>query len=276
LKKIAAAFLFALLLAGSTGLDAAAESAVIADESVRLGAGAKTGSFQITVNSNTPFAGCEFAAVCGDGIKITAVSYSAGGAMTTGPTDARGASHFSFYAANNQFSGAVTATVSFECEGDKNTSVLLYTAKTYTRSGADVTTQAQTINRVIEIRIEGKTNPIDPPDPPEPDPDSSASPASSDGAGASSRGGSNAGGSSAGSSENAGAGSSPDGSGPQGTDSGSPEETPANNPEDTASGSRGAVIFLSVALGVSLLGNGALGVLLYRSKKGGNGIGRLL
>ena len=264
MKKIAAAFLFALMLAGPAGLGAAAESAVTADAAVRLEAGMKTGSFQITVNSGEPFAGCEFAAVGGDGVKITAVSYAAAGAMTTGPAEARGATHFSFYAADNRFSGAVTATVSFECGGDKNTSVLLYTAKIYTKSGAGVKTQLQTPDQLIEIRIAGKTNPIKPPKPP--GPESGAPPSSGGAGGGVSRGGSDPAGDFSDPSESAGTDPPPAGSRPDET-GGDPEGAPSGN-------HRGAVIVLSAALGVSLAVNSALGVLLYRAKKGGNGIGR--
>lgn len=183
-------------------------ASVTPNETVTLQEGATAGSFQVTVESDEPFSGAEFAAECEDGITISSVTYSAA-TSAAGPTTVNGNTYFSFFSGENAFSGRVTATVSFTCAEEKEYQITLKTAKIYTitEGSVDPAVELQTLDKVITVGFGGDSSNTSSGD---------SSNTSSDGSNGSSNGGSSDN-SSGGSSGNASGSGSNDSSGAAGS-----------------------------------------------------------
>lgn len=132
-------------------------SEVIVQNEVQLKEESLEYNFDINVQKKEAYAGCEFAVSCPNGYKITKVTYSVTG-NTAGPVVARGYTWFSFFSANNDFSGDITAKIQFTVEDSVNlqekTEFVLNQIKLYTVTGAGVETDKKEPNLIIAVTPE--------------------------------------------------------------------------------------------------------------------------
>lgn len=122
--------------------------------------------FQLSVDSDKPYAGAEFGIQLSEGVKIKAITYGTE-ASSAGPTDARGLTWFTFFSGENKFSGEVIVNVTLEYIGGENTSIVVDNISLYNINGSAIDTKAVKPRKVIELHREGATNTVIPPIEPE-------------------------------------------------------------------------------------------------------------
>lgn len=272
---------------------AAAGASVDSASSVTLSHSQTEFQIAFSVRPSGAHAGAEFALQCPDGISVKSVRYGGafGNRSSAGPSEARGLVWFTYFSGKNDFSGEVTATVTFTYSGKSNTSVVLDHVDVFTKNGEMINTQTAGDRRVISIYRDGADNEIPPIDPPPVDPpgDSGQSPAESTGDGANNgAGGSGTGTGGTGQNRNSGApsgslqapgGDVPSGAGGNEAGAGGSAANPGNSelsdpaaplsPAKTDTQSEGQspwLMILVALLAVSILTNLTLGYFLIKRK----------
>jgi hypothetical protein len=123
-------------------------------------------SFSLMLEHPDPFVGAEVAIQCGEGVEITAVTYSPS-ASQAGPKDARGLTWFGLFSGDNDFAGTVKATIYATYAGDENSSLVIDHASFYRKQGSAFETQNLALRKEIVLNRRGADNtplPLDPPD----------------------------------------------------------------------------------------------------------------
>ena len=111
------------------------------------------------VNQQKAYAGVEFALQCPDGVTVKSVKYSSAKSQA-GPTVAHGFVWFTYFSGKNDYLGEVTATVSLNYAGEKNTSVVLDHISIHTVDGTKVNSEEQTLRKIILINRKGASNEV--------------------------------------------------------------------------------------------------------------------
>jgi hypothetical protein len=155
--------------ASALTLHTAADATVDAVSSVTLSHNQTEFQIVFSVKPEVAHAGAEFALQCPAGVAIKSVSYGGafGSRSSAGPTEARGLIWFTYFSGKNDFSGEVTATVTFTYTGKDNTAVVLDHVEVFTKSGEVVSTQTAGDRRTIPIYRSGAGNDIPQIEPPQ-------------------------------------------------------------------------------------------------------------
>lgn len=163
MKKAAAIIIFVLFICLHS-LQASAQSVESLSE-VFLKKEQNTFEIELQISHAEPFAGAEFALQCPDDVEIKSVHYSKSSSKA-GPTKARGFVWFSFFSGSNAFSNLITATVTLEYTGTKNTSIVIDHVDFYVVDNHVVGSKTTSLRKTVAIRRDGANNETQPLEPP--------------------------------------------------------------------------------------------------------------
>jgi hypothetical protein len=134
-----------------------ATTGVNAPTVIKLDATQTTFRLPLTVTSERPYAGAEFAWQCTSGLSLQSVSYPAGSSHV-GPVLARGLYWFSYFSGANDFGGTTDIVAIFKYTGHENARIYLDHVELMTRTGVAVDGALYASRIAIEVRRAGAVN----------------------------------------------------------------------------------------------------------------------